>query len=236
MPNVAPFLFKVKMKGSLFIILGTPDSNRRSTLCHTISENDTISSPFFLLPPELELENLPGIKWQWKEDEFDFQIPTDLKADEFFLFLSNKINLADQIEGLLLLIEQNENLTVDRIITFINSKYLVDLNDELQSWLDACAHFSDAFCFSNRLNENSRFISQITDRYKDMRYPLETFILGNKKLPPIDSILAPISKRMTHIFDALELLEPEDFPENDIYLRNQPNGKRTTEILKPFNK
>jgi hypothetical protein len=222
------------MKGSLFIVIGTPDSARRSTLSHTISENEGISSPFFLLPPELELEELPGTKWQWKEDEFDFKIPPVFKSNEFFLFFSNEIDLAVQIEALLLLIEKNENLTVERIVTFINSKYLVDLNDKLQSWIDACAHFSDAFCFTNRLNENARFISQITDRYKDMRYPLETFILGNKKLPPLDSILAPISKRMTHICDPLELLDPDDCPQNDHYLSLQPNGIRKIILPLPF--
>ncbi|MEJ6620341.1 MAG: hypothetical protein QNL93_00165 [Opitutae bacterium] len=222
------------MKGSLFIIIGTPDSARRSTLSHTISENEEIPAPIFLLPQELELRELPGSKWKWKENEFELQIPPDLNTEEFFLFFSNKIDLSEQIEGLLSLIEQNENLTLERIITFINSKYLMDLNDNLQNWLDACAHFSDAFCFSNRLNENSRFLSQITDRYKDMRYPLETFILGNKKLPPLDSILAPISKRMTHIFDPHELLEPEDSPENDPFISKQPNGKRTNIIPQPF--
>ena len=222
------------MKGSLFIIIGTPDSARRSTLSHTISENEEIPAPIFLLPQELELRELPGSKWKWKENEFELQIPPDLNTEEFFLFFSNKIDLSEQIEGLLSLIEQNENLTLERIITFVNSKYLMDLNDNLQNWLDACAHFSDAFCFSNRLNENSRFLSQITDRYKDMRYPLETFILGNKKLPPLDSILAPISKRMTHVFDHYELLEPEDSPENDLFLQRQPNGIRTNAIPQPF--
>ena len=93
--------------------------------------------------------------------------------------MSNTVDLADQIEAIISLLEENKSLSLSRIITFIDSNVLINLNVELRNWLDACAHFSDVFCFSGRKNNNSNLIKQITDRYESLYYPLETYILGD---------------------------------------------------------
>ena len=49
------------------------------------------------------------------------------KYEEWFLFLSNNIDLADQIEGLHYFLEQNEDLELGRILTFINAQIFKDL-------------------------------------------------------------------------------------------------------------
>ena len=67
-----------------------------------------------------------------------------------FYFYLTKLILADQFEGLLELVNENEELNIGRIITFINSELLKTERKDLADWIDACAHFSDAMCFSNR--------------------------------------------------------------------------------------
>ena len=65
-----------------------------------------------------------------------------------FYFYRIEIELADQFESLQNFVDQEEELEIGRIITFINSEYLNDAKDQLLDWIDGCAHFSDAFCFS----------------------------------------------------------------------------------------
>ena len=136
-------------------------------------------------------------------------------------------------ESLTDFIDQQENIEIGRILTFINSDYLIKIDPLLQDWIDGCAHFSDAFCFSNRTNQNAQALSSIIDRYKTMRYPMETFILAKSKAPPIDNILCPVSRRISHIFDPKDLLDLNETPDNDPFLVRQPNGKRIKNLLAP---
>ena len=220
------------MKGTLFVIIGTPNSRRRSTLEKAVDSNGT--KPYFLLPPELEMDGLLGENWQWDQKQFTSKSIQSDKQNEWFLLLSNEIDLADQIEGVLELVNENEELNVGRIITFVNSELLKTNGINLRDWLDACAHFSDAMCFSNRQNDNAESISKSIDRFKDKCYPMQTFIIGSKKSPPLNRILTTIPLRVSHILDPKDLLDPEDSAENDPFLAYQPNGKRIISISLPF--
>ena len=220
------------MKGTLFVIIGTPNSKRRSTLEKAVDSNGT--KPYFLLPPELEIDGLLGENWQWDKKQFTSESIQSDKQNEWFLLLSHEIDLANQIEGVLELVNENEELNVGRIITFVNSELLKTNGINLRDWLDACAHFSDAMCFSNRQNDNAESISKSIDRFKDKCYPMQTFIIGSKKSPPLNRILTTIPLRVSHILDPKDLLDPEDSAENDPFLAHQPNGKRIISISLPF--
>lgn len=221
------------MKGVLHVIVGTPYSNRRSTLAHAVDPTQKKPSSHFLFPHELESTELLISHWDWIDPGFEIKNLEENNIVEWFLFLSNQIDLADQFESLREFLDQEEELEIGRIITFINAEYLNEAKDQLLEWIDGCAHFSDVFCFSNRTNQNSQSLSSILDRYKTMRYPMETFILPKSKDPPIDKILSPVSRRMTHIFDPLDLLDIEETLENDPFLVRQPNGNRMKPILIP---
>lgn len=222
------------MKGTLFVILGTPESNRRSTLAQAIDPSDNTS--YSLLPAQLELNNLNGAHWRWENNQFKWEEIEDNEINEWFLFLSNEVDLAEQIEALLDLIQENEDLRIGRVLTFINSKLLKTNCDDLRNWIDACAHFADVMCFTNRENDNAGMISVLIERFKNECYPMETHIIGNKKIPPLNRILTPIPLRISHIFDPKDLLEPDDSVENDPFLASRANGKRIITIPLPFKK
>ena len=221
------------MKGTLHVILGTPGSERRSVLSKYNSSDDKGLS-YFLLPEELKDESLPHSLWDWDESQFRFDRIEDESAEEFFLFFSNNLNLADQFEATLSILESEDGLAVGRVILFINSKLLVDSNDQIKTWIDAATHFADAVCFSHRKNDNALHIAKCKERYESMCYPLETYLLGKKKDPPLERILSHSTRRVSHVFDPEDLLEPEDFPRNDPYLSKQANGKRHRPIPTPF--
>ena len=220
------------MKGTLHLILGTPNSERRSIL----SQANTPENPpyLFLLPKELQLENSLCSEWAWNEDQFEFTDFPEDPVDEFFLFFSNEINLADQLEATLKVLENEQELVIGRVILFINSDLLTDASDQVFAWIDGAGHFADAICFTHRKNANAAAISKCKERFETMRYPLETYVVGSKKPPPIIRILAPIHRRISHIFDPPDLLDPEDSPQNDPYLARLPNGKRERSIPSPF--
>ena len=222
------------MKGRLHIILGTPNSERRSILSKFLSKHEQ-SDPFcFLLAPELDSLPAPHSNWAWSQNNFELRELSSSSEVDFFLFFSNQIDLANQFEAILKVLAEKEDLSMGRIILFINSTMLQEKNPEITAWIDAAGHFSDAICFTHRKNENAMAISQCKERFEAMKYPLETYILGGKKFGALDKILNTNPRRITHLFDPPDLLEEDDSPENDPYLSKLANGKRVRPIPTPF--
>ena len=217
----------------MHIILGTPGSKRISTLSQVNSQTEDHPTSYFLLPDNMPLSGLPGSYWKWKDNHIQTNIENTENIEEWFLFLCNEISIADQIESIIAYLDLHQELEIGQIVTFINANLLEKENHEINSWIDGCAHFSDAICFSNRNNENAQFIKSILDRFKKMCYPLETFLLSNTKSPPIERILSPVPRRICHLFDPPDMLEPEDSRDNDPYLAKYPNGNRINVIQLP---
>ena len=220
------------MKGTLHLIIGTPNSERRSILSQASRPKNP--SSLFLLPKELRLDDCPCTEWKWSQGQFEFTDCHEDPVNEFFLFFSNEYNLAEQFEATLELLEKERELVVGRVILFINSDLLVSANDQVFAWIDGAGHFADAICFTHRKNDNAAAISKCKERFETMRYPLESYVIGSKKPPSLVRILAPIHRRISHIFDPPDLLDPEDSPQNDPYLARLPNGRRERSIPSPF--
>ena len=230
MPNVNLSTSETEMKGDLYIFIATPKSNYQEIFKSILVNSQDPKKSCFLIPGDEKFYGLSYSNWELIDSEFSFQSKEFPDFQEYFLLFSNKLNLADQIEATLDLFRRNKGLELIRIITLLDSNLLVQTINGLKEWIDSCAHFSDALCFTNRNNENSSAIKELTERYKSMCYPMETFILSSKKDTQINQILKPVSLRVTHIFDNPELLEPEDTPENDYYLECLSNGIRKNVI------
>ena len=153
----------------------------------------------------------------------------DIESSEVFIFLSHNTSLADQIEAILGTLQNNDSLNIGRFILFIYSPILLAPPKSFTDWLDGTTHFTDVILFTDRSNDNSAGVKELQDRYKSMCYPLESFILS-KKNNPWSRILDPSPRRISHVFDDPQLLDPEDFPENDRYLARLTSGERERQI------
>lgn len=222
------------MNGRLHIILGTPGSERRALLSKFLAKNEQTDPFCFLLAPELKSMSTPYSNWAWNQNKFEFKGLPESSEVDFFLFFSNQVDLANQFEAVLELLADEKDLSMGRIILFLNSTLLPEANPQLTAWIDAAGHFSDAICFTQRKNENAMAISQCKERFQTMKYPLETYVLGGKKLGALDTILNTNPRRITHLFDPPDLLEEDDSPENDPYLAKLANGKRVRPVPSPF--
>ena len=102
------------MKGILHVIVGTPDSSRRSTLAHAVNPTDKNPSSHFLFPHELESTELPVSHWEWIDHGFEIKNLEEENINEWFLFFSNQIDLADQFESVQKFLDQQEELEIGR--------------------------------------------------------------------------------------------------------------------------
>ena len=213
----------------------TPRANASGILLEATQEDSP--SPEFYFPNSPPEESLNKLTWslgkKGAEDYLEFNQP--LNSPEIFMFLSHEISMADQLETILRFQKSNDQITMGRILLFIHAPVLLDKITSFQEWLDAVVHFSDAILFVDRTNENASAIKTLQERYTSMRYPLEKYILA-KRNNPWSRILDPSPRRISHIFDDIELLEEEDYPEKDRYLKKLPSGERERSVPLIFDK
>lgn len=221
------------MSTLLYPVIESPGSSALGYLAQ--ATNNFAESSCLILPAgHADLDSFENIyKWEWAEDN-SFLLPSldPGKVEECFLFFAPDRCIATQMEGLLDLLHDHTIFELARIISFICADFLHQNLSSCSAWLDGVAHFSDVFCFNGRNNNNSSSIKSVIDRYQTLRYPLEFYQLA-KKSNPWSRILAPSARRVTHIFESTELLDEEDTPENDPFLRRLPNGNRERPIPIP---
>lgn len=216
------------MKGLLYLVIGTPNSDGISMIAKHTEQDIGANKSQILLPPQNSEQIFSHYNWKWLQENFFFESSANKETEEWFLFLSNQINLADQLEASLELINTHSLLELARVISFVNCDDLD--HKDIVEWMDGIAHFSDILCFSNRTNANSKKLNEFVERYKSMHYPLESITLSKRKSIPLNQILSTIPRRITHIFEPSELLEDNDSPDQDCYLKKLPNGNRCRSI------
>ena len=218
------------MSKYLYLIIETPGCRTLDFLDQAI-EKDNLRKSVFLHTDDPRLaSNEEYSPWSLTGDNyFQFSEHSPLEFEESFLLLTNQSCLATQLEAVVVFLSQQPEMEIGRIISFIHCPVLENQPDNFFNWLDGVAHFSDCFCFVDRSNQNGSSLKEVEDRYKTLRYPLETFQLA-KKSNRWAQILNPSPRRVSHIFDTPDLLDEEDTVENDPFLKKLPNGIRQRSI------
>ena len=234
MPNAYLFKMMACEDRFLYIILEPPGSGGFEFLVNGL--NDFNQGFHFLLPESAEHTIGPDQRKNvtfWSDKE-SFNLSKNEENTDLFLFFSPFINLSDQFESLLIQTDKPFKIEIGRILSFLDANILPEISPQFQLWLDAVAHFSDVLCISNRSNQNGKAVKMIIDRYENMRYPMETYLISQNKKGKLLNILNPTARRISHIFDSPDLLDPEETPQNDPFLKKSANGKRVKGIPIPF--
>ena len=238
MPNAYLFPTMTNEDRFLYIILESPGSGGFEFLVNGL--NDFNQGFHFLLPESAEHTIGPDQResvtfWSDKEStNISFNLSKNEENTNLFLFFSPFINLSDQFESLLIQTDKPFKIEIGRILSFLDANILPEISPQFQLWLDAVAHFSDVLCISNRTNQNGKAVKMIIDRYENMRYPMETYLISQNKKGKLLNILNPTARRITHIFDSPDLLDSEETHLDDPYLKKLANGKREKVVPIPF--
>jgi hypothetical protein len=219
------------MSKYLYVIIETPGCRALDFLDQAIEKDNLRKSVFLHRDNPRLASNEEYSPWSLtgENNHFQFSDQNPQDFEESFLLLTNQSCLATQLEAVVGLLSQQPEMEIGRIISFIYCPVLENQPDDFFNWLDGVAHFSDCFCFVDRSNQNGSFLKEVEDRYKTLRYPLETFQLG-KKSNRWAQILNPSARRVSHIFDTPDLLDEEDTVENDPFLKKLPSGIRERSI------
>ena len=223
------------MNTTIHLVIETPGATAFQILKD--ATEDDLTTPKFIFPPESTPVPENNLIWKWSTDDPKMIFPTidSENLNECFLFISNNLDLADQLEEISDELEKNSDFSIGKVLFFIFSPILLSPPTDFQEWIDASAHFADAMLFTERNNENAAMIKSYQDRYSTLRYPMESIVLG-KKNNPWARILESFPRRISHIFDPQDLLDTEDHVEIDRYLDRLPTGQRKQSIPLVFKK
>ena len=227
------------MEGLVYLVLGCKTSGRRQSVYDLISDVAKEEDPFTVLVSTGETPNdwtdkirdTASVTIELYEDGVDDIASDQLNPHHINLILTpGNADPVDQVEALKPLLEPS-GCHIGRIITIVDCD-LLKAHNKLETWYDACIHFSDA-CIIHRSPEMpNQFVQDFIDRYKDKQYPclFETVSKGRIKNPGL--ILEPQARRISLYFEPEEDLwldsddEEWEEPQEDPYMVRLPSGKR----------
>ena len=220
------------MQRLLYLVLGAPDSGRQAIVQDLIEGGLTEEESALSLTNGESPDGEGLTKWRWENGSFHIPENTDnTQTTHQFLLFSPYLNLADQIEASLQLFEEDEQLTLARILFVVHCGLLEETSPQLQEWHDACAHFADVALLNRRERVNNKKIKAFKERYESMRLPFLVESVRKNRIANPAKILDPTSRRISHAFDP-EVDLDTDLPDPD--LARLPTGERTKPIPMPF--
>jgi hypothetical protein len=216
----------------LYLVLGAPDSGRQAIVQDLIEGGLTEEESALSLTNGESPDGEGLTKWRWENGSFHIPENTDnTQTTHQFLLFSPYLNLADQIEASLQLFEEDEQLTLARILFVVHCGLLEETSPQLQEWHDACAHFADVALLNRREGVNSKKIKEFKEHYESMRLPFLVESVRKNRIANPAKILDPTSRRISHAFDP-EVDVESDLP--DPYLERLSTGERAKRIPLPF--
>ena len=231
----------------MYLILGASGSGRREVLVDLIVDGlGGADRPAVLISdrevPDPADERLPGLgRWRLLPEagvEADFP----QEATHVFIVVDGGHNPVDQIEALKNWLA-GQPAELARIICVVDCQ-LAEKHPKLFAWFEACIHFSDVVLLNHRDGVPNKWIGDFREKFEDKFYPclFEYVKEGRVKNPAL--VLAPVARRMSHVFDEQEWIAEDDEdeedaedgdevemkPEEDHYFERRSGGRRIHEI------
>ena len=230
----------------MYLVLGAAGSGRREVLAD-LTEDGLMDGdrPAVLISdqekPDAADARLTGLgRWrQLPENFIEADLPQD--ATHVFIVVDGRRNPVDQIEGFKAWLTER-SAEVARVICVVDC-HLAEQHPKLFAWFEACIYFSDVVLLNHRDGIPNKWVGDFKARFEDKFYPcLFEFVKeGRVKNPAL--VLAPVARRMSHVFDEQEWIVADDEDEEqdeddevemkveeDPYLERRNGGRRVHEI------
>ncbi len=195
----------------VYVILGAPGSGRRDVLADLVADglDAAHERAHVYLPagePAQSADETLGFSrarmaWNAELQLLVAEAPP-AEATHVFILLDGRVNPVDQLEALKPWLAAH-SLPVARLITVVHCA-LAEKNPALQTWFDACIHFSDVVLLNRREGVANKWMSEFRRRYEDQYMPcvFEVVKAGRVKNPV--AILDPLARRFSQFFDPTE--------------------------------
>lgn len=235
----------------VYVVLGTPGAGRREILRDLIENGLAPDEEAVVLlakgesadPADAALAGLPKVsvqRWEWQAPGYPSR-PAGT-AGNLFLVVDPQVSVVDQLEALKPWLA-DQGLELGRIFCVVDCS-LAERTPALQTWFDACIHFSDVVFLTHREGVANKWLSDFLAQYRDQFYPCHFIPVKKKGIENPALVLDPSPRRVSQYFDETEDLpeveiesddedeegEDEDATPEDPYFMRMRGGRRMKEV------
>lgn len=232
----------------MYLVLGASGSGRRLVVRDLIEGGLTEADrPSVLIStresPDPADAGLPSLS-RWEPlagGGIDGVYPQD--ASHVFVIVDGTLDPVDQVESF-------KSWLGDRgrqvgVVLCVVDCQLAERHPKLFAWYEACIHFADIVLLNHREGVSNKWIAEFRAKFEDRFFPcLFEFVKDGKVKNPA-LVLAPVVRRMSHVFDEEEWVavdedEDEDSMEDgeetemkqavDPYLERRAGGSRFLQL------
>lgn len=230
----------------VYLVYGIPGSGRREVIFDLIEgglsketqvlyfrASGEASSSF---DEQIEaLDNVSVVDWKLNGAKVTHGKIT--AAPEVIIFLApGTADPADTAEAIKSWTDHN-HCEIGRILTVAHCSALVE-KPEMQSWYDACIHFSDIILLNRREGVNNKWVKEFEERFRKAHYPCRFILVKKGRVANPPEVLEPEARRLSLYFDELIPIEDDEFedeetPEDtkpDKYIERLESGSRAHPI------
>ena len=106
------------MSTTIHLVIETPGATAFQILKD--ATEDDLTTPKFIFPPESTPEPENNLTWKWSTDDPKIIFPPieSENLNECFLFISNNLDLADQLEEISHAFEKNSDFSIGKVLFF----------------------------------------------------------------------------------------------------------------------
>ena len=139
----------------------------------------------------------------------------EFEATALFFKLAHNRELLDQIEAFRNYIESHD-LSVNRVLAILNSK-MVKEQENLAQWFEAAIHFSDYVLLTRIKEVPHDFVQKFKQIFEEEKcYPCLFEGIKDTKVKNPQLALDKEPRRMTHIFDDIDVFDEMDLDEDNL--------------------
>lgn len=233
----------------LYVVLGLRGSGRLAVVADLIAGGieETQDVAVYVSTDDVAAENESVVKVEavarlGNYHRLDELTNAELSADVIFLLADGASDPVDFMETLVSWC-QRQDVTPARILTVLHCQLAFKHARELETWHEACVHFSDAVLLNQRESVDERWLRHYVDGFQKARYPclFEFVKQGRVNNPAV--ILEPQARRLSLIFDDIDAIDLLEIDENDLpeapidldrpadpYFERLPTGQRARRL------
>lgn len=203
-----------------YLILGTPFSGRRASLCDLLERGlYGKSAPALLISESEEASEfdgrLGGLAKIFKYTSLD-EIPDLEGCDVAFCLADSRADMVDQIEKFKEICDRGVFRLV-RILGFVDCSLYASAFDECADFYDAMSHFSDCLILSKRSGVSGKDVKKIQKRYLDMCRPhIFQTAMRDGKLENPSALLVDEARRISMAFDDYDPIDELELDEDTL--------------------
>jgi len=207
-------MYKTSMATSIYLLLSWDTRHQLLLIQDLLEERLQAASAVVIhahetvLKPDWVSSTQVPMEWvNWQLENGQIHTPWTDTGVHFFC-IDRQVNIIDVLEALSNWLQQQEQ-SLTGIIGIVDAQKIQTV-PEVQPWYEAIVHFSDVVCLDQIQKLKANWVENYIEPFKKQCYPCLFLTMKDGKVPNPAMILDAGVRRMTQVFDQLQVDDEDE--------------------------